>query len=184
MSSSKGFDLELESGLRRSIYLAAFMLVVMPLVQALSGLLPLNPGSVEWRLRASTTMSGVLMVPFAGLVVIFALGKYTESKGATRFVGIAALLCTAILLIADPLFVLDAFQYKSIVKSQVIEAYNRTMVITGITMLLYTLIYGFLGFSAFRAPKAVSKQAMKGAKKPAESAELGLLIGQEFGEKK
>ncbi|MEP6778991.1 MAG: hypothetical protein ABJC26_03820, partial [Gemmatimonadaceae bacterium] len=125
MSSSKGFDLDHENGLRRCIYLAALMLVAMPLVQGFSGLSPLNPGNVEWRLKASTAMSGVLMVPFAGLVAMLAVAKYTENKGFARFVGVFSLLCTVVLLIADPLFVLDAFQYKAIVKSAQIVVYNR-----------------------------------------------------------
>lgn len=183
MSSSKVFDLDYENGLRRCIYLAAFMLVAMPLVQGFSGLSPLSPGNVEWRLKASTAMSGVLMVPFAGLVAMLVLAKYTENKGLARFVGVFALFCTAVLLIADPLFVLDAFQYKSIVKSAQISVYNRTMVIAGVTMLLYTILYAYLGLSALRAPKAASKPVLRGAKQGAESPELGLLIGQEYGEK-
>ncbi|MEP6765025.1 MAG: hypothetical protein ABJB66_11965 [Gemmatimonadaceae bacterium] len=183
MSSSNVFDMESQHGLRRCIYIAAFLLVAMPLVQGLSGLSPLFLGNVEWRLKASTAMSGVLMVPFAGLTAMLTLAKFTQNKNVARFVGAFSLLCGVVLLVADPLFVLDAFQYKSIVKSQVMEVYNRTMLITGVTMLTYTLIYVYLGLSALRSAKVVTKHAAKGTKKVAADESLGLLIGQEYGEK-
>lgn len=181
MSQFSAFDLENDDGLRRVLYLSAFMLFFLPYFQALGGLWPLQLGSLQWRFQATGAMSSIMMLPFLGLVLALMVARPLEHKMIQRLIGIVAVLSTIGILCAIGLFGMDALQLKKIVRDAQMAAFNKA-VFTATFALLFSLVaFAVLSVVAFRSPKgAVAKSAPRSARKSTVDDSPGLLIGQDY----
>lgn len=179
---SSTFDLESDDGLRRVVYLSAFLLFFMPYFQAFAGLWPFQVGALQWRFQASGNMSGILMLPFLGLALALFVARPLEHKGVTRLVGVVALLTAVCVLLAMGLFAMDAIQLRRAVQDRMMPAFNKAVFTASISMFVSLVLYTVLGVTAFRSPKTTMlRAAPKSTKKGVVADEsVGLLIGQDY----
>jgi hypothetical protein len=181
MSQFSAFDLENDDGLRRILYLSAILLFFMPYFQALAGLWPLQLGALQWRFQATGAMSGILMLPFLGLVLALAVARPLGHKGITRVIGIIAVLTAVVIVGALGLFAMDALQLKKVVRDAQMSAFNKAVFTATCTMLFSMVMFGALGLVALRSPKgSVAKAAPRASRKAAVDEPVGLLIGQNY----
>lgn len=181
MSQFSAFDLENDDGLRRLLYLSAFLLFFMPYFQALAGLWPLQLGSLQWRFQATGAMSGILMLPFLGLVLALAVARPLGHKGVSRLVGIIAALTAVGIVAAIGLFAMDALQLKKVIRDAQMSAFNKAVLTATSTMLFSLVTFSVLALVSFRAPKGSTvKSSPKSSKKAAVDENVGLLIGQNY----
>ena len=180
MSISNSFDLENDNALRRTFYIAGWLLILMPVVQGFSQAWPLRFGNVEWRFGATNLFTGLLMVPYVGLCIVLAIAKYCEQKNIVRLVGFFAAFCTIVLVGGDLLYVLDALQLKAIVKTQEMARFNRGVMQNGFTAVMYTVVFALYSLAALRGSKSEPKVVAKGSRKVVSDDSPGLLIGQDY----
>jgi hypothetical protein len=164
---------------RRIAYLAGFVLILVPVLQATTQLWPLQLGNIEWRFRAAGSMSSVLMLPFIGFAVIALVARMSDSRGIAKVVGIASLLMSLILAASLILFVLDALQLKTIVQSRAMEAFQAAAVRVGLVTLMFTVLFAVLALTSLKPPRTLVAPVRKG-RKGAGDENVGLLIGQEL----
>ncbi|MEO7996539.1 MAG: hypothetical protein ABI852_03795 [Gemmatimonadaceae bacterium] len=181
MSQSSAFDLENDDGLRRILYLSALLLFFMPYFQAMAGLWPIQVGALQWRFQATGAMSGILMLPFLGLVLALAVARSCGHKGIARIVGVISALTVFGIICALGLFAMDALQLKKVVRDVQMASFNKAVFTATCTLLFSVVTFGVLTIVAFRSPKgAISKSTTKSSKKGAAEEPVGLLIGQNY----
>lgn len=175
------FNLEDDAPARRLAYLSAFLLIIVPMVQAVSQLWPMQLGNIQWRFQAAGSLSSVLLLPFLGLVVMALIARATESRGVSRTIGVIAAVFTVALAGSLVLFVLDALQLKAIVSSRAMQGFQVASVRVGLITTLFVVLFAILAMTALRQPKGAAPAPVRGNRKGAQGDEgVGLLIGQEF----
>lgn len=180
MSLYSTFDLEDDDGLRRLLYLCAFLLVFLPYFNAIAQLWPLRLGDVRWRFTAAGTMSGILMLPFIGMSFAMAIARSVGHKGISRLIGGVAVLTVLFLAAGLGLFFLDSLQLKSIVRDAEMSQFLKAVASATVAIVVSIIAFSFLSFVAFRGRKGALKPAPKSGKKAAADEPVGLLIGQNY----
>ena len=166
-------NLEDDSSARRLAYVGAFLLIVIPFLQAGQQLWPLKLGDIRWRYGAANALSSIMMLPFLGLTIVTLVARSVDSKGVSRVVGAVAALFVIGLLGSLVLFALDALQLKSIVTSQMMESFQTTSFRVVLVTLIFTGAFSALMVTAFKYSRTAVK---KGAKQPDDA--VGLIVGQ------
>ena len=182
MSQSSAFDLHSDDGARRLLYVCAFVLFFVPYFQAMAGIWPLQLSAIQWRYQATTNMSGILMLPYIGLVLALAIARSTGNKTVARVVGVVAALTTIMLIIAMGLFVMDALQLKKVVPDGKLPQFNKTNFVVGVTLAFSFVVFIVLTITSFRPPQGEMKFSPPKTKfKNATGGDSpGLLIGQDY----
>jgi hypothetical protein len=170
---SDTFRLEDDPSFRRVLYLGAFLLVVVPFVQAGSQLWPLQLGNIQWRFSAANALSSVLLLPFLGLTLLVFAARIAANRTAAKFAGAIGAVLSVVLLASLALFALDALQLKKIVPSQQMNAFNMTAIRVSFVTVLFIPSFALVGLAGLRSkkrPDFLNKKAEKG---------VGLIVGQE-----
>jgi hypothetical protein len=185
MAVSDMLDLETDSGLRRLLYLTAFLMIAFPLFQALAASYgdyrALGSANVRWRLGTTNNVVQNIQLPFIGLVLMLALARAMADKATSRIVGVFAAIGTLGFVMAIGLFALDSLQLRSIVSSKDMPAFNNALIRVGVALLLYLVAFLALTLVAFRSPQRMEKVVSKtGKRNPITEEPTGFLIGQDY----
>jgi len=182
MSQSSAFDIHSDDGARRLLYLCAFVLFFVPYFQAMAGIWPLQLTSLEWRYKATSGMSGILMLPFIGLVLALAVARSCGHKNVSRVVGVVAALTTLTLLVSMGLFAMDALQLKKVVQDRMLQQFNKATFTAGVTLGFSFVVFTILTIISFRPPQGELKASPPKTKfkSPSGGDSPGLLIGQDY----
>lgn len=122
-------------------YLLALLLLLLPLLEPVVALLPLQPSQIRWRLQAFGALSQALVLPQLGGVIALGTAVLLGQRRVVRVLAIAALALAALLVVASVLFVLDLLQYRDAVGTGLREYYETAGVIY---LSAYVLSAGFL----------------------------------------
>lgn len=169
-------NLDRDASTRRLLYVAAFLLIVIPFLQAGQQLWPLKLGDIRWRFGAANAMSSVLLLPFLGMMIVTVIARATESTGMARVMGALAALFVIGLLGSLVLFAMDALQLKSIVTSQMMEGFQTTSFRVVLVTVIFTVAFSMLMMAAFKSSRGSFPVTSKSGKKADASA--GLIVGQ------
>ena len=170
---SDSLNLHNDSPLRRLLYLGAILLVGVPLLQAGSQLWPLQLGNIQWRFAVANALSSVLLLPFIGLLTLFAVSRAIDSRGVSRMVGgIAAFLSIGIVG-SLVVFYFDASELRAIVNSQQLATFTSTTLKVEVISALFSLAFAVLALAGFSAPQ----NAVAGRKSEKEES-IGLIVGR------
>ncbi|BAH38828.1 hypothetical membrane protein [Gemmatimonas aurantiaca T-27] len=172
-------DLHDDPSLRRVLFTAAILLLVVPAVQVGIQVWPLQLSNIQWRFTAANVLSGGMLLPsFLGMVLLLSLSRRLEQKGVQRTVGVLAIIFVLGLGASLGLFVLDALQLKTIVSTQMEAAFKNTAVRVGAVSSMFFVAFALVAWAAFSAPKSAKQAARKADQKGGEDR-VGLIIGQE-----
>lgn len=106
------------------LHAVGILLALAPLLDLAAGLGSLNPGQVPWRFGALGLLSGALVLPVAGLGLMFLAGAILEQRGLTRTLTVVAALGLLVVLAATVLFVLDALQVRAQVRQEAKRSFD------------------------------------------------------------
>ena len=67
------------------LYFIAALLIATPLMDFATSVVPLRPGSLEWRFASVGLLSGFLLTPLLGLVIALAVAAYADDVRGRRF---------------------------------------------------------------------------------------------------
>ncbi len=165
---------------RRLAYLCAFLLVVVPFLQAGVQLWPLRPTNMQWRFGAANALSSVLLLPFLGLSLASLLARMTGSRGVGIAVGAVASVFTLGLVASLGLFVLDAQELKAIVRDQAMPSFQGTTLRVMTVTALFVVAFAMLAVVAFLARGSGGAVRASGRRtgSPAREEGVGLIVGQ------
>lgn len=172
-------DLHDDGHLRRVLYMAAILLVVIPTLQVGFQLWPLQLASIQWRFGAMNMVSGSVLLPwFLGLSLFLTLARQLDRGGAQRVVGVLATLSFVGVAAALVLFVLDTQELQAIVSAQAESQFRstatRVMAVSG-TFLLSFLLLVVASFNAPARTHATGRKSGGARKKEGED----LFVGQD-----
>ncbi|MEO7043345.1 MAG: hypothetical protein ABI035_13870 [Gemmatimonadaceae bacterium] len=156
----------------RAGYLLAALLVIGPLFDGTTQLLPIRAGDERWRFGAVGSLSNLLLLPLLGLLLAVAVSEFTDARRTKRVLGaICAILafCLAALSVG---FILDYFQVRTAITPRLQHA---TAVATSIVLVknVLTIVTLFLLTRAgYIGPKAA---LLRSGPRLKESAAASLL---------
>ena len=169
-------NIEDDAPLRRMLYATAFLLIVIPFLQAISQLLPLQLGNLQWRFLSANPLSSVLLLPFLGMLLLLMMARALANRGLSLFVGILAAIFALLLAASLVLFVLDGLQLKAIVNSaQTAQFQNVFARVTAVTV-IFVVVFTMMALAALKAPKGSPLAMQKGVKQADEG--VGLIVGR------
>jgi hypothetical protein len=116
-------------------YGLALLLIILPLLQPLVSLLPIQPGEIRWRLQAFGAISGALLLPTVGMTLAIGTAAFLGHRRTVRTLAALAFGCAAAIGVVAALFVLDLLQYRAAVDVQLRDFYH-------VAGLVYLLGYG------------------------------------------
>ena len=162
--------MKLNRPLIAAAYLVAVLLVVVPLIEVTLSVWPLRFGQTAWRFGTLGLISQAATTPMVGAVLLFALAFLLDHRKTIAVGAVLTALISFALIVAIPMFALDAVQ----MRSQVGAAAQRTFDISGLLatiklcgLFLVTLLLSIGAFKAVRnkarRPNAPSSEALIGA---------------------
>lgn len=143
--------METNKPLNRAGYLLGALLVILPLFDLITQVLPLRFGEERWRFGVVGQLSSVLLVPLLGLLLILTIAAIAESPRIRRVIGSICGILALLLAILSVLFILDYFQVRTLVnpKAQhvvgVATATALCKTVVSIIMLVLLSRAGFAG---------------------------------------
>lgn len=111
-------QLEAVEALTAPLYFVAFLLVATPVLDFVSGVLPLRPANIEWRFASVGLLSGFLLTPLLGIILAMTVAAIAEHATFQRILAFANLAVTALFAILLVAFVLDIVQLRSVVQAE------------------------------------------------------------------
>jgi hypothetical protein len=174
---SEFFQIEDDAPTRRVLYASAFLLITVPLLQAISTIWPLQFGNIQWRFGAANALSSVLLLPFLGLVLLLVMSRMLASRPLSLVVGVISTLFAITLAGSLVLFILDGLQLKAIVNSAQMASFQSVFVRVGLITALFAVVYLLLALAGLKGPRVLSAAAKKGGVKPADDG-VGLIVGR------
>ena len=161
--------METTKPLARAGYLLAALLVIIPLFDASTQLLPFRMSDERWRFGAVGQLSNLLLVPLLGLLLAIAIATMRDSRRVKRVVGTICSILALILAILTVLFTLDYFQVRTIVtpKFQFATAIASGTAISKNILSIITLL--LLSRAGFAGPKALVVRKTVTVKEPSST---------------
>jgi hypothetical protein len=144
-------------------YLVAFALLLIPILDAIFGVVPIRLGDLRWRFTAFGLVSNVAMTSLTGLLLAFFLSAFLQHRLLQRILGGLALFGAVIAAGAVVLFVLDAIQLYRDVRTDAQGAFRIASARAAIKMTLACVTLVFFAIAAYRAwPRRSRRRAEQG----------------------
>jgi hypothetical protein len=135
-------------------YLVGTALILFPLADVVTSLVPWAVLEPRWRVAAFGVTSNALLLPMTGLLILFVTAfmaghrRFRQTIGVTTMV--LSLLCLALLII----FGLDALQTRPAIRPELRASFTFASVGSAIKFFLATIILFFFGLSSRRISAA------------------------------
>lgn len=136
------------------LYFIAALLIATPLMDFATSVVPLRPGSLEWRFASVGLLSGFLLTPLLGLVIALAVAAYADHMGFVRVLSILSGGVAVIFVIVLVLFMLDIVQLRSAVQDQARAAFKGAATKAVIKHVSFIAALGWLAIRGFRASRS------------------------------
>lgn len=151
----------------RGLYVFAFVLMVMPLVDLVSTVLPARPGDFSWRYGTLGLAAGYLHTPMIGLALALGLGFWMEHRWVLRLGGAVAMVGSVALCLVIVVFALDVLQMRGMREVEVQSAVLAGGVLQEIKYFTAALVLAPLGYGAWRTASAIGRaSASRGSPGP------------------
>jgi hypothetical protein len=146
--------------LARGAYVVAFALIVIPMFDAATSVLPLRFGESRWRYGTIGLLSNSLLIPMAGVLVAFAIANAYGHRKTLRTLGGISALSAVMCLAAIVTFALDALQSQSGIVPAAHQAYIVASSTAAIKLLLGAIAFTFFALAGLkRLPSGAGKGA-------------------------
>ena len=134
-------------------YLVAILLILLPLLDLVTNVWPVRPGTLEWRYGTLGLLSGFTLTPLLGMVLATASAALLDHRVVQRAIGIVNLLAAVAFAVVVVLFALDWLQMRAAVQA----AQRQSMDVGALKALakhvLVGLALGWLGIVGLRASR-------------------------------
>ncbi len=104
--------------LAAAAYFVAFLLIVIPVFDALMSVAPFHPGTAQWRFAAVGLLSNALMIPSVGMLFAVVTAVTLDHVGAKRAIRVFSWIMVPVLAAAIGFFALDSMQTRAAVRPE------------------------------------------------------------------
>lgn len=140
-----------------SLHAVGILLGLAPLTDLAAGLGSLNPGAVPWRFGALGLLSGALVLPVAGLGLVFLAAVLLEQRALIRLLTAVAGLGLVVVLAGVVLFLLDALQVRAQVRQDAKRAFDLATIKALLTFGIEAIVLLTLALTTWRAARGMEK---------------------------
>lgn len=158
----------------QGLYPVALLLILSPLIDLATAVWPIRPSEVSWRFGTFGLITGALVTPILGLVLLQSAAALLEHLTALRVASMLNLVAALLLVFGTALFLLDAVQLRGTVVETAQRSYDLAASKAVVTALLEIVVLGWIGLAGIRAARAEGKRVA--SRDPASS----LVVGRNF----
>lgn len=163
-------DTDRLKGLAVPAYVTAAILILFPIIDTGTALLPARTGELAWRFGALGLVSQALMTPLLGGLIALVTAAVFGHRRALRVVQILGWIVVALSIGAIAMFLLDAVQMRSTVRPELKGAVDKA---SAVAMVKYLVTAGVAATLALASQKSLKRTR----KASAESEEPRLVFG-------
>ncbi|HEV8195249.1 MAG TPA: hypothetical protein VGP87_01310 [Gemmatimonadales bacterium] len=131
-------------------YFLALLFLVLPLVDYVMNVWPLNPGTVSWRYGALGLSGGFLLTPLLGLVMMLTGSMLFGHRGMRVMVGVVSAVLALLLALGMMLFVLDSLQVRRGVAADAMWAFDVGVIKAIVKIFTGAICSAWVALVAFR----------------------------------
>ena len=102
-----------------ALYLISALLILLPLVDFLTSVVPYLPSSTKWRFASSSLFAGFLLTPLLGIALAMVVAGLRNHRFVLRWIGILSLMAALALLAASALLALDIIELRATADAEV-----------------------------------------------------------------
>ena len=130
-----------------ALYLISALLILVPLVDFATSIVPFLPGSTKWRFASSSLFSGFLLTPLLGVALAMLVAALLQHRFVLRWIGILSFMVALGLIAACGLLALDVVELRATAEPEV----KMAIVLSGARALLKNMIVaaslGYIGLA-------------------------------------
>lgn len=145
------------------LYLIAFLLIATPVLDFVSGVLPLRIDNIEWRFATVGLLSGFLLTPVLGIVLAILVAASSGHDLMQRIAGFLVIAVAVVFAIVLVFFLLDIVQLRSAVQEEARSQFEGAAWKAVAKHLLFIVVMGWLGMRMLRIPRSVAAAAKRPA---------------------
>ncbi len=135
------------------LYLTGLGLILVPAVEFVLTASPVSPTILSWRYGAIGLFSRAVVVPTAGVVVIFGTAVLLEHQWVRRAAWVVGFAGGALLLLVVGLFTLDVLQFRHQVRTQALAAFDAANALALLKLLTAMAVLLSVGVSGLRTAR-------------------------------
>ena len=147
--------------LAKAIYVVGFALIVIPMFDAGTSILPLRFAESRWRYGSIGLLSNSLLIPMAGVAMVFAVANAYGHRKTLRVLGAIAATSSVLCMAAIVLFALDALQSQGGIQPEAHLAFIVASTTAGVKLLIGAVAFGFFGMAGLRRTPSESARVSK-----------------------
>ncbi|MFW6078227.1 MAG: hypothetical protein ACODAE_01310 [Gemmatimonadota bacterium] len=132
-------------------YFVCALLVLLPAADFLANVWPWAPGDIEWRYGAYGLLSGFLMTPTLGVLLVLLLSTTLGHRRTAKVLAAAAGLIALVILSGAAAYALDAVQIRSGMPEAGRARFDIGSVKAVTKNVLSAVALGWLGLAAWRS---------------------------------
>ncbi len=152
-----------------SLYLISALLVLLPMVDFATSIVPYLPGSTKWRFASSSLFAGFLLTPLLGIALAMLVAGLMQHRFVLRWIGILSVLAAVVLVGICALLALDVVELRATVESDV----KMAIILSGGRAILKNLIMAgslvFIGLAC--------RSASGGMEPPRSATPMAPIVG-------
>ncbi|HEU4630218.1 MAG TPA: hypothetical protein VFS08_10780 [Gemmatimonadaceae bacterium] len=143
------------------LYFVGALLIVLPTVDLLLNVWPLQPGDFRWRFGVVGLLASYLLTPLLGVAVLAATSALLPSMVARRVVAWVNLAGAALLVAATALFCLDLLQLRPALRPEAVASFDVANARAMLKLLLGAVALAWLGIAGLRASRVTAAAAQR-----------------------
>lgn len=149
--------------------MVAVLLVVVPLVDFATSVVPYLPASAKWRFASVSLFSGFLLTPLLGFALMMWIASALQHRRVIKLLGILSLLGALVLIGACGILALDVIELRAGAEGEIQQA----IVLSGARALIKNVLIGI----AFLWLALSCRQALAVMEPPRDQVPLGPIVG-------
>lgn len=138
-------------GFAGPLYYLAVLLVGLSVLDFGATVWPFAPSQIEWRYGAVGILSGYLLTPLLGVMVVLMVSWFSGHRRTTRTAAITSLVVAVILVIAVTGFGLDALEVRRATSEELRRGVEIGAGKAALKLMLAAISLGWLGLAGLRA---------------------------------
>jgi len=142
----------------RAAYVVGAALILVPMFDAGTSVLPIRFAESRWRYGTVGLLSNSLLIPMAGVALVFAIALTQGHRRTLRALGAIAAMSCVMCVAAIVTFALDALQSQSGIDPKFHFAYIVASSTAAAKLLIGAIAFGYFALAGLkRAPGEVAK---------------------------
>lgn len=132
------------------LYFLAVLLLVTPVADFFTSIIPFRVGELQWRFASVGLLSGFLLTPLIGIGLLMGVAHYANHLRTQRLVAIVNLAVTVLFVLLLCAFLLDVLQLRNEVQAEARSAFAAAATKAAAKHVSFIIALGWLSRSGFR----------------------------------